>query len=281
MPTATSPIGIFDSGVGGLTVARAVMEQLPHESVIYTGDTAHSPYGPRPISEVRAFSQDVADKLVERGCKMLVIACNTATAAFLHDARERYDIPIVEVIRPAVRRAMSTTRNGKIGVIGTEGTIKSGAYQDLFALNPKVQAFAAACPDFVPFVERGITAGRQILGVAEGYLAPLQAQGVDTLVLGCTHYPLLTGIIQLAMGDNVSLVTSSEETTKDVMRILTETDMLAPAENQPVHTFESTGDPEAFARLATRFLGPRLHKEVQFLPRLHVEYACGVISWNY
>lgn len=164
MPTATSPIGIFDSGVGGLTVARAVMEQLPQESVIYTGDTAHSPYGPRPISEVRAFSQDVADRLVERGCKMLVIACNTATAAFLHDARERYDIPIVEVIRPAVRRAMSTTRNGKIGVIGTEGTIKSGAYQDLFALNPKVQAFATACPDFVPFVERGITAGRQILG---------------------------------------------------------------------------------------------------------------------
>lgn len=258
MPTATSPIGIFDSGVGGLTVARAVMEQLPHESVIYTGDTAHSPYGPRPISEVRAFSQDVADRLVERGCKMLVIACNTATAAFLHDARERYDIPIVEVIRPAVRRAMSTTRNGKIGVIGTEGTIKSGAYQDLFALNPKVQAFATACPDFVPFVERGITAGRQILGVAEGYLAPLQAQGVDTLVLGCTHYPLLTGIIQLAMGDNVSLVTSSEETTKDVIRILTETDMLAPAENQPVHTFESTGDPEAFARLAARFLGPQI-----------------------
>ena len=153
---------------------------------------------------------------------------------------------------------MSTTRNGKIGVIGTEGTIKSGAYQDLFALNPKVQAFATACPDFVPFVERGITAGRQILGVAEGYLAPLQAQGVDTLVLGCTHYPLLTGIIQLAMGDNVSLVTSSEETTKDVMRILTETDMLAPADTQPVHTFESTGDPEAFARLATRFLGPRI-----------------------
>ena len=258
MPTATSPIGIFDSGVGGLTVARAVMEQLPHESVIYTGDTAHSPYGPRSISEVRAFSQDVADRLVERGCKMLVIACNTATAAFLHDARERYDIPIVEVIRPAVRRAMSTTRNGKIGVIGTEGTVKSGAYQDLFALNPKVQAFATACPDFVPFVERGITAGRQILGVAEGYLAPLQEQGVDTLVLGCTHYPLLTGIIQLAMGDNVSLVTSSEETTKDVMRILTETDMLAPAENQPVHTFESTGDPEAFARLATRFLGPQI-----------------------
>jgi len=258
MPNASSPIGIFDSGVGGLTVARAVMEQLPQESVIYKGDTAHGPYGPRPISQVRAFSQDIADELVERGCKMLVIACNTATAAFLHDARERYDIPILEVIHPAVRRAMSTTRNGKIGVIGTEGTIKSGAYQDLFAVNPNVEAVAAARPDFVPFVERGITAGRQILGVAEGYLAPLQAQGVDTLVLGCTHYPLLTGIIQLAMGENVSLVTSSEETTKDVMRLLTETDMLAPEGNQPVHSFESTGDPEVFAQLATRFLGPQI-----------------------
>ena len=166
------------------------MEQLQHESVIYNGDTAHSPYGPRPISEVRAFSQDVADKLVERGCKMLVIACNTATAAFLHDARERYDIPIVEVIRPAVRRAMSTTLKGKLGVIGTEGTNSTRAYQAVIALNPKVQAFATACPDFVPFVERGITAGRQILGAAEGYLAPLQALGVDTLVLGGTHYPL-------------------------------------------------------------------------------------------
>lgn len=255
-PTATSPIGIFDSGVGGLTVARTIMDQLPNESIIYIGDTANGPYGPRSIAEVRSLSTRIADELVARGCKMIVIACNTATAAFLHDARERYDVPVVEVIRPAVRRAMATTRNNKVGVIGTQGTVNSGAYQDLFAVNPQVEAFATACPDFVPFVERGITMGRQILGVAEGYLAPLQAAGVDTLVLGCTHYPLLTGVIQLAMGDNVTLVSSAEETAKDVLKTLTELDLLAPADNVPTRVFEATGDPESFAKLATRFLGP-------------------------
>ncbi|MFH0412253.1 glutamate racemase [Corynebacterium sp. L4756] len=253
-----APIGIFDSGVGGLTVARTIMEQLPQESIIYVGDTAHSPYGPRELADVRNLSRAIADDLVERGCKMLVIACNTATAAFLEEARERYDIPVVEVIRPAVRRALATTRNHKVGVIGTEGTIHSQAYQDLFAQAGNVEAHAVACPDFVPFVERGITAGRQILGVAESYLAPLQSAGVDTLVLGCTHYPLLTGIIQLAMGDNVTLVSSAEETAKDVLRILTERDELAPTDNEASHVFESTGDAETFARLAQRFLGPRL-----------------------
>lgn len=235
------------------------MDQLPHESIHYIGDTLHGPYGPRSIAEVRQFSQNIADELVERGCKMIVIACNTATAAFLHDARERYDVPpVVEVIRPpAVRRAMATTRNGKVGVIGTQGTVNSGAYQDLFAVNPGVQAFATACPDFVPFVERGITSGRQILGVAENYLAPLQAEGVDTLVLGCTHYPLLSGVIQLAMGgDNVTLVSSAEETAKDVLKVLTESDMLrANPPEPPTRVFESTGAPELFDKLAARFLG--------------------------
>lgn len=253
-----APIGIFDSGVGGLTVARTIMEQLPQESIIYVGDTAHAPYGPRELEDVRNLSREIGDDLVARGCKMLVIACNTATAAFLDEARERYDIPVVEVIRPAVRRALATTRNHKVGVIGTEGTINSQAYQRLFAQDEQVEALAVACPDFVPFVERGITSGRQILGVAEAYLAPLQAAGVDTLVLGCTHYPLLTGIIQLAMGDNVTLVSSGEETAKDVLRILTERDELAPVDNKPLRKFESTGDPEIFSRLAQRFLGPQL-----------------------
>lgn len=257
-PAAGAPIGIFDSGLGGLTVARAVMDQLPNESIIYVGDSAHGPYGPLPIAEVRQHAMRIADDLVGRGCKMLVIACNTATAAFLHDARERYNIPVVEVIRPAVRRAMATTRNGKVGVIGTVGTIRSGAYQDLFSLNPDVDVTAAATPAFVDFVERGITSGRQILGVAEGYLAPLQAAGVDTLVLGCTHYPLLSGVIQLAMGDSVTLVSSAEETSKDVLRTLTELDLLAdPAvHGPPTRVFESTGDPDQFRELAQRFLGP-------------------------
>lgn len=256
--TNNAPIGIFDSGFGGLTVARAVMDQLPNESVIYIGDGANGPYGPKPLADVRRHATAIADDLVERGCKMIVIACNTASAAFLHDARERYDIPVIEVIQPAVRRAIATTRNGKVGVIGTQATIRSGAYQDMFSLAPNIDVTAAACPAFVEFVERGVTSGRQILGVAQGYLEPLQANGVDTLVLGCTHYPLLSGVIQLAMGDQVTLVSSAEETAKDVLRVLTENDLFSDVSNAATRVFESTGDPETFNRLAARFLGPRV-----------------------
>ena len=259
MADNNEPIGLFDSGVGGLTVARAVMGQLPGESLIYIGDTANSPYGPQSIADVRAHSQRIADDLVERGCKMLVIACNTATAAFLHDARERYDIPVVEVIKPAVRRAMATTRNNNIGVIGTEGTVNSGVYQDFFAVNPNVQVTAVACPEFVPLVEQGVTSGKRVLDVARGYVAPLREAGVDTLVLGCTHYPLLSGVIQLAVGDQVALVSSAEETSKDVLRVLTENDLLADDTSTPTHIFESTGDPETFDTLSRRFLGPEVH----------------------
>ena len=166
----------------------------------------------------------------------------------------------MKVIQPAVRRALATTRNGKVGVIGTVGTINSGAYQDLFAINPGVEEHAQACPSFVDFVERGITSGRQILGVAEAYVEPLQAAGVDTLVLGCTHYPLLSGVIQLAIGDHVTLVSSAEETAKDVLRVLTREDLLADPAIHPAPTrlFESTGDPAKFAQLSERFLGPGL-----------------------
>lgn len=246
--------------MGGLTVARTLITQLPHESVVYIGDTAHAPYGPRPVAEVRRLAGDVADQLVERGCKALVIACNTASSVFLHDARERYQIPVLEVIRPAVRRAVATTRNGKIGVIGTAGTIASGAYQDLFSVTPNVEVTAQACPRFVDFVERGITSGRQILGVAEAYLEPLQNAGVDTLVLGCTHYPLLTGLIQLVMGDRVNLISSSEEVTKDLLKVFTEQDLFADPDLDGLarYSFEATGDPRSFARLARRFLGPEL-----------------------
>ena len=253
-----SPIGIFDSGVGGLTVARTIMEQLPGESIIYIGDSANGPYGPLPIAEVRRHALRIADELVSRGCKMIVIACNTASAACLRDARERYDVPVIEVIQPAVRRAVATTRNGKVGVIGTVGTINSGAYQDLFAVNPQIEAYAQACPRFVDFVERGVTTGRQILGIAEAYVEPLQAAGVDTLVLGCTHYPLLSGVIQLAMGDHVTLVSSAEETAKDVIKELSNRGMLAENNPNPTKIFESTGDPEQFAQLAARFLGPHV-----------------------
>jgi glutamate racemase len=255
----SAPIGIFDSGVGGLTVARSIIDQLPDEDIIYVGDTAHGPYGPLPISEVRAHALAIADDLVGRGVKALVIACNTASAACLRDARERYDVPVVEVILPAVRRAVATTRNGRIGVIGTEATVSSGAYQDAFTAARDVEVSAVACPRFVDFVERGVTSGRQVLGLAEGYLEPLQRAEVDTLVLGCTHYPLLSGVIQLVMGEKVTLVSSAEETAKDLLRVLTELDLLRPHPQEPAaatRVFEATGDPEAFTALAARFLGP-------------------------
>lgn len=258
MSGRVAPVGIFDSGVGGLTVARAIIDQLPDEDVIYVGDTANGPYGPLTMPEVRGHALAIADDLVDRGVKALVIACNTASAACLRDARERYDVPVVEVILPAVRRAVATTRTGRIGVIGTSATIASGAYQDAFAAAHDVNVTAVACPRFVDFVERGVTTGRQVLGLAEGYLEPLQRAEVDTLVLGCTHYPLLSGVIQLTMGDSVTLVSSAEETAKDLVRVLTESDLLHPHDRggPAARSFEATGDPEAFTALAARFLGP-------------------------
>ncbi|UQX89598.1 glutamate racemase [Jatrophihabitans telluris] len=251
-----APIGMFDSGVGGLTVARAVLDQLPHESLHYIGDTAHSPYGPLPIAEVRRHALRVMDSLVAEGVKMLVIACNSASSACLADARERYDIPVVEVIRPAVRRAVAATRSRRIGVIGTLATITSGAYQDLFTAAPDVTVVAAPCPRFAEFVERGVTSGRQLLGLAESYLSPLGAADIDTLVLGCTHYPMLTGLLSVVLGDHVTLVSSADETAKDVYRSLLATGLLRPDEAGPaVHRFEATGPTEAFARQARRFLG--------------------------
>jgi glutamate racemase len=256
---ADAPIGIFDSGVGGLTVARAVLDQLPNEAIRYVGDTAHGPYGPLPIAEVRRHALAVMDGLVDDGVKMLVVACNSASAASLRDARERYDVPVVEVILPAVRRATSATRTRKIGVIGTQATITSGAYEDAFAAAPDLHVTSAACPSFVDFVERGITSGRQVLGLAETYLDPLLAAGVDTVVLGCTHYPLLTGVISLVMGEDVTLVSSAEETAKDVHHVLTRADLLRDEDAPPPqHAFLATGDPEPFARLGRRFLGPEI-----------------------
>lgn len=259
-----APIGIFDSGVGGLTVARAIIDQLPHESVLYLGDTLNTPYGPKPLAAVRAFALAALDELVEGGVKMLVIACNTASSAMLRDARERYTarhgIPVVEVILPAARRAVAATRNGKVGVIGTRATIDSRAYDDAFAVSP-VQLVSQACPRFVELVEAGQTSGPEVLAVAREYLDPVREAGVDTLVLGCTHYPLLTGAISYVMGEDVTLVSSAEETAKDVYRTLVAHGLeRSPEAGPPSHRFLATGDPVSFAALARRFLGPEVDR---------------------
>ena len=255
-----APIGVFDSGVGGLTVARAIIDQLPRESVLYVGDTAHSPYGPKPIADVRRFALEVMDDLVAQGVKTLVIACNTASAAMLRDARERYaGIPVLEVIQPAVRSAVRQTRNNRIGVIGTVGTVNSRAYEDAFAAASDLEIFTQACPRFVEFVESGVTSGAELFATAEEYLGPLKNADIDTLVLGCTHYPLLAGAIQYVMGENVTLVSSAEETAFDVYRTLVKHGIERTAPEPPTYTFEATGESQdEFLRLAARFLGPEV-----------------------
>jgi glutamate racemase len=256
-PNSSAPIGIFDSGVGGLTVARAIIDQLPGESILYVGDTARGPFGPRPLAEVREFSLEIMDKLVSAGVKAIVIACNTASSAMLRDARERYEIPVIEVIQPAVRRAVSASKSGRIGVIGTNATIESGAYLDAFAAAPHLEITSQACPKFVDYVERGETSGAEITRIAQEYLKPLQDKKIDTLVLGCTHYPLLTGVISYVMGNEVTLVSSAEETAKDLYRVLVENDILNTT-GKPIHKFVATGESDTFAKLARRFLGPEV-----------------------
>lgn len=257
MTVTDAPIGIFDSGVGGLTVARAVRDQLPNEAILYVGDLEHSPYGPKPIADVRRYALAVLDDLVAQGVKMLVIACNTASSAMLRDARERYDVPVVEVIQPAVRRAVATTRTGRVGVIGTAGTIQSRAYDDAFAAAPHLELSSAACPRFVEFVEAGVTTGPEVLALAEQYLTPLRDARIDTLVLGCTHYPFLKGAISYVMGDGVALVSSDVETANDVYRVLVSQGLERRTPLPPVHRFEATGDSSAaFLDLAHRLIGP-------------------------
>jgi glutamate racemase len=258
-----APIGVFDSGVGGLTVARAILDQLPNEAVLYVGDTAHSPYGSKPLAEVREYALAVMDDLVAQGVKLLVIACNTASAAVFRDARERFThgagIPVVEVVLPAVRAAARATRNKRIGVIGTVGTVNSHAYVDAFVADPAIQVVQAACPRFVDFVEAGVTSGPELFAVAEEYLIPLKAAGVDTLLLGCTHYPLMSAAIRYVMGPGVTLVSSAEETANDVYRQLVEHDILRSSPVPPRHVFEATGTSAgAFLSLAHRFLGPEV-----------------------
>ncbi|MEZ0578497.1 glutamate racemase [Nocardioides sp. MH1] len=259
-----APIGIFDSGFGGLTVARSVIDQLPHESLLYVGDTARQPYGPKPIGEVREYALECLDHLVAEGVKALVIACNSASAAMLRDARERYDVPVVEVILPAARRAVAATKNGRIGVICTRATAESRAYDDALHVAPQIQLTTRACPEFVDFVEAGVTGGEELLAVAHQYLDPLTEAGVDTLILGCTHYPLLTGVISYVVGEDVTLVSSAEECAKDVYRMLADGGLMREG-GEPSYSFVTTGSPAEFETIGRRFLGPELAGADQFV----------------
>ncbi|MGH9264525.1 MAG: glutamate racemase [Acidimicrobiales bacterium] len=254
------PIGMFDSGFGGLTVARAVIDLLPGEDLVYFGDTARYPYGPRPLDEVRGFALQVTRLLIERhDVKMVVAACNTASAAALELLRFEFDVPVVGVIDPGVRSLVRATRNGRVGVIGTVGTIGSGAYQRAVrATRAPVELRCAACPGFVEFVERGETSGDQVHVLAERLLAPLVDARVDALLLGCTHYPFLARTIGDVMGRNVVLVDSADETAFEVRAILEETGLGRRSAAKGAHRFVSSGDVAWFRALGARLLGPEL-----------------------
>jgi glutamate racemase len=248
------PIGVFDSGVGGLTVARAIIDLLPHESVIYVGDSARFPYGPRPLDEIRTFALQIAGYLISRDVKILVVACNSVQVSAIGDITVRSTVPVIGVIDPGARAAARATRTGVVGVIGTQATIKSGAYQR--ALGSQVRLHAASCPVFVEHVERGDTTSDVLRRAAAEYLSPLKEAGIDTLILGCTHYPLLSGLIQMELGPGVVLVSSAEETAKDVYATLVSEGLEAPAGSIPKHEFLCTGDEGRFEELAGLFLGP-------------------------
>jgi glutamate racemase len=253
--TTDAPIGVFDSGFGGLTVARALLDQLPGEDMVYLGDTARAPYGTKSIPEVREYALECLDYLAETGVKALVIACNSASSAVLRDARERYDVPVIDVILPAARRAVRASKTGRIGLICTDATATSGSYDDALAAVPGVELITTPCPAFVDFVEAGVTGGEELLHAAQEYLLPLRESGIDTLILGCTHYPLLAGVISYVIGDDVTLVSSAEECAKEVFATLTDQGLMHTNPRTASLRFLTTGSPELFTGIGRRLMG--------------------------
>jgi len=256
-----APIGIFDSGIGGLTVARAIYERLPHESTIYFGDTARVPYGPKSPDTVRRYSLEILHWLLGQGVKAVVIACNTSTAHALDALQAESPVPVIGVIEPGARAAVSAMRRGPIGVIGTAGTIASNAYlRAIQAAKPGAAVEQRACPLFVPLVEEGWFEHPAAELIALEYLEPLKRAGVDVLVLGCTHYPLLKPLLQRTMGSDIRLIDSGEETAATVQGALHSTGLNAPASATPAHRFVVSDDEARFRQVGSRFIGERLRK---------------------
>jgi len=266
------PIGMFDSGFGGLTVARAVIDMLPSEDLIYIGDTARYPYGPKPASEVRSYAIELATSLVrDFNAKLIVVACNTAASVALSELRSLLSVPVIGVVEPGARALVEATTNNRVAVIGTVGTISSGAYESAVANasrddSREVSLTAAACPGFVEFVERNETSGRAVTELAEKLLAPIRTADVDTLLLGCTHYPYLSEVIGRVMGSGVKLINSADATASVVRDVLAENNISrsvgsgaqSSSRHSGLHEFYSSGDVQQFAEFGHRFLGPEL-----------------------
>jgi glutamate racemase len=249
------PIGIIDSGVGGLTVAREVMRQLPKETIYYLGDTARCPYGPRTAQEVKTFTWEMTQYLMQYDMKMLIIACNTATAVVLDEIQTHLDIPVIGVIHPGARAAIKHTHNKRIGVLGTVGTINSGAYVEaLHSLHGSLDVTSLACPKFVPLVESGEYNSSMADEIVEETLRPIKDTDIDTLILGCTHYPLLQPKIKAYMGQGISVISSGDETAREVSTILDYYNLLYRGVQKPEHRFFNTGSSAIFSRIASDWL---------------------------
>ncbi|MFC7393719.1 glutamate racemase [Scopulibacillus cellulosilyticus] len=250
------PIGVIDSGVGGLTVVKEIMRQLPKENIVYMGDNARCPYGPRPAEEVREYTWEMTRYLLEKhNIKMLVIACNTATAVVFEEIKELLNIPVIGVVDPGARSALKVTKTNRIGVIGTIGTIGSKAYDHaLRSINQNVYITSLACPPFVPLVESGDLGSLQARQIVAETLNPLKLESIDTLILGCTHYPLLRPLIQDVMGQDISLIDSGEETAREVSTILSHKELLASASQLPAHQFYTTGSECLMSDIAGQWL---------------------------
>ncbi len=261
-----APLGVFDSGIGGLTVARALFEKLPRESVIYFGDTARVPYGPKSPDTVRRYSGEILAYLLRRGVKAVVVACNTSTAHALADLQAHSPVPVIGVIEPGARAAVRASRTGKIGVIGTAGTVASGAYERAIkALRGDAQVASQACPLFVPLVEEGWFEHPATELIARDYLEPLRQAGVDVVVLGCTHYPLLKPLLGRVLGPGVTLIDSADETAESVNRELAERQLTADGQGSPEHRFVVSDDEPHFRKVGARFLGEKI-KQVEVVP---------------
>ncbi|MFD1018951.1 glutamate racemase [Thalassobacillus hwangdonensis] len=246
------PIGVIDSGVGGLTVAKELIRQLPYEQLLYVGDTSRCPYGPRPKEEVYRYTWEMVDYLLEKNIKLLVVACNTATAYTLEDLQNKLDIPVIGVIQPGSRAAIKASHNKRIGVIATEGTIASGAYPTaLEMIDRRIRVNDLACPSLVPMIESGDIEGEQAVQIVHHALKPLKEKNhIDTLILGCTHYPLIKTLIENEMGSHIQVICSGEETAREVSLILSYQNLLNKEDVLPVHEFFTTGDKEKFKRIA-------------------------------
>lgn len=260
------PIGMFDSGFGGLTVARSVIDLLPSEDLVYIGDTARYPYGPKPASEVRSYAIELATSLVrDFNAKLIIVACNTAASVALGELQSLLSVPVIGVVEPGAQALVEATTNNRVAVIGTVGTIASGAYESAVAgashkILREVSLTATACPGFVEFVERDETSGQAVTKLAEKLLAPIRKAGVDALLLGCTHYPYLSAVISEVMGSGVKLINSADATASEVRDVLIKNNISRSVDDEvkSSHEFYSSGDVQHFAELGRRFLGPEL-----------------------